>query len=347
MHAVRDPRFKGTDASNLYDEEVGADEMEWSDDEAEAEAKRQRKLARQRSNSVVSHTSTASRGRGGRRGGAPLTGAALGLPSRPHSDYQPEDDMSEVGSSYGGGGAAYDDVLSETGSSISARGRPMPEPYDLEDISVGGESSGAAGSAGGLGRQSSGRGRGGGREHGGRGRGQGRDRGSGRGRGGGGGGRGGGRGHGDRRGDNRSSYQGGGNSGAPSPQMLPALHFGQGGPPQSGGYHPHQPYIPNTGGGGGFPNQGFQPYVPYQPYSPQQPHHQAYNPHMPGPYTSVAQPMQQQQQQQGGGGPAINPLFAAQYAQQFPSGGYNPGAPSWPNGQQSQGGYGGGNQYSE
>ncbi|MCJ1455590.1 hypothetical protein MMC28_005945 [Mycoblastus sanguinarius] len=36
--------FKGSDASNLHDEEVGDDELEFSDDEAEAEHKRQTKL---------------------------------------------------------------------------------------------------------------------------------------------------------------------------------------------------------------------------------------------------------------------------------------------------------------
>jgi H/ACA ribonucleoprotein complex non-core subunit NAF1 len=39
MRAVRDPRFKGSDASNLYDEEINEDEQEWSDDEMEAEAR--------------------------------------------------------------------------------------------------------------------------------------------------------------------------------------------------------------------------------------------------------------------------------------------------------------------
>lgn len=38
--------FKGSDASNLHDEEVGDDELEFSDDEAEAEHKRQVKLQR-------------------------------------------------------------------------------------------------------------------------------------------------------------------------------------------------------------------------------------------------------------------------------------------------------------
>ena len=35
--------FKGSDASNVHDEEVGADEIEFSDDEAEAAYKRQLK----------------------------------------------------------------------------------------------------------------------------------------------------------------------------------------------------------------------------------------------------------------------------------------------------------------
>ena len=39
--------MKGTDASNFHDEEVGEDEMEFSDDEKEAEYKRQQKLKRQ------------------------------------------------------------------------------------------------------------------------------------------------------------------------------------------------------------------------------------------------------------------------------------------------------------
>ncbi|KAH8088253.1 Gar1/Naf1 RNA binding region-domain-containing protein [Filobasidium floriforme] len=41
-----DKRYKGTDASNLHDEEVSESEREWSDDEAEREAKRQRKAGK-------------------------------------------------------------------------------------------------------------------------------------------------------------------------------------------------------------------------------------------------------------------------------------------------------------
>lgn len=38
-----DKRYKGTDASNIHDEEVGESEKEWSDDEAERAAKRNKK----------------------------------------------------------------------------------------------------------------------------------------------------------------------------------------------------------------------------------------------------------------------------------------------------------------
>ncbi|WVO13738.1 hypothetical protein L204_101360 [Cryptococcus depauperatus] len=46
MSALHDPRLKGSDASNIYDEEIGEDEQEWSDDEIEAAAKRNRKNKR-------------------------------------------------------------------------------------------------------------------------------------------------------------------------------------------------------------------------------------------------------------------------------------------------------------
>jgi H/ACA ribonucleoprotein complex non-core subunit NAF1 len=89
MHAIRDPRFKGTDASNLHDEELDEDEQEWSDDEKEAEAKRRKKLnkgkGRQRSGSVMS---TASSVRGGGAGGVSARPGFHGLPAKPHLDCQ-------------------------------------------------------------------------------------------------------------------------------------------------------------------------------------------------------------------------------------------------------------------
>lgn len=71
MNAVRDPRFR-SDASNVYDEEVGEDEREWSDDEKEAEAKRLKKAKRKAK-------------RGGATGGdgRPPTDLPSHLPPRP------------------------------------------------------------------------------------------------------------------------------------------------------------------------------------------------------------------------------------------------------------------------
>lgn len=48
--------MKGTDASNLHDEEVGEDELEFSDDEAEAEYKRQKKLAKRGGRGALSRS---------------------------------------------------------------------------------------------------------------------------------------------------------------------------------------------------------------------------------------------------------------------------------------------------
>ncbi|KAI4239347.1 MAG: hypothetical protein LQ352_007803, partial [Teloschistes flavicans] len=68
--------LRGSDASNMHDEEVGDDEMEFSDDEAEAEYKRrvkQEKLARKggRGGREDGFSKPARGGRGGRRGGYP------------------------------------------------------------------------------------------------------------------------------------------------------------------------------------------------------------------------------------------------------------------------------------
>ena len=59
---------KGSDASNFHDEEVDAEEMEFSDDEAEAEHKRQLKLRKQGRKDEASERTglPAKRGRGGR-----------------------------------------------------------------------------------------------------------------------------------------------------------------------------------------------------------------------------------------------------------------------------------------
>jgi H/ACA ribonucleoprotein complex non-core subunit NAF1 len=62
--------MKGTDASNIHDEEVGEDEIEFSDDEAEAEYKRQKKLAKRAARGGFTGDAPNPVGGGGRgRGG--------------------------------------------------------------------------------------------------------------------------------------------------------------------------------------------------------------------------------------------------------------------------------------
>jgi len=70
--------FKGSDASNIHDEEVGDDELEFSDDEAEAEYKRSLKLHKQV-----------------RRGARGSAGNGFPRVSRPNGvDYSPQNDGS-------------------------------------------------------------------------------------------------------------------------------------------------------------------------------------------------------------------------------------------------------------
>ncbi|MCJ1388848.1 hypothetical protein MMC18_001698 [Xylographa bjoerkii] len=72
--------FKGSDASNIHDEEVGDDELEFSDDEAETEYKRNLKLHRQ-----------------ARRGGRGNASTGFARPLRPNGvGYTPRKDELEV-----------------------------------------------------------------------------------------------------------------------------------------------------------------------------------------------------------------------------------------------------------
>ncbi|WOO76872.1 H/ACA ribonucleoprotein complex non-core subunit NAF1 [Vanrija pseudolonga] len=102
MHAVRDPRFR-SDASNIYDEEVGDDEVEWSDDEAERAAKNRRKKKGKRAGSRVPGTPGS---------------VQHPLPPRPHFDYAGNDDDSV--SLHGDGADRWDEV-SDAGSTASQR----------------------------------------------------------------------------------------------------------------------------------------------------------------------------------------------------------------------------------
>lgn len=100
--------MKGSDASNLHDEEVGDDEMEFSDDEAEAEYRRkikQQKLAR----------------RGGR--------SSMQRSSQQRTDYTPAVQ-----------GLAYDDaVLKEEDDEDGELYTPLARPSNFHEIISGGD----------------------------------------------------------------------------------------------------------------------------------------------------------------------------------------------------------------
>ncbi|OXB36959.1 hypothetical protein LQV05_005015 [Cryptococcus neoformans] len=287
MIAVRDPRYKGTDASNIYDEEVAEEEMEWSDDEAEAAAKRERKQKKKGNR----QSSVSGTPRGGR----------TSLPSRQHWDHQPNDEtMSETGSLYGGGDDNRWEVGSDAGSTASGRGRPMPVSYgDLDDLS--GQSTG---------------GRAGGGRGGGRGRGnQGRDRGRGRG------------GRSSYPLPPRPLQdQSFSNQWQPQQQFVPAYPaYGQSYPQMTQSYPqqpqnasaqhaPYEPHQPSAGMGATahtYTPQGQQDVPGMYALQPQQ-QQGMYSPYPQGQYggASPMYPMQLQGQQ---GGVAINPQFAAQY----------------------------------
>ena len=89
--------MRGTDASNIHDEEVGEDELEFSDDEAEAEYKRQKKLAKRG-------------GRGGlSRGAFNEERAARSFGAPGHDSGQTFINGSDAPQQNYGGGMSYDD----------------------------------------------------------------------------------------------------------------------------------------------------------------------------------------------------------------------------------------------
>ncbi|KAJ7109895.1 Gar1/Naf1 RNA binding region-domain-containing protein [Mycena epipterygia] len=168
-------RFKGSDASNMHDEEPADDELEFSDDEAEAAYKSSLKRKREsRANSVVSsRQSTPSP--------ALMRDQDLAfLESNPYDDHSPYDD------NFGSGPSRptpmpYDDPYSdEYNNAAPAPIEPSPPPPRSRTYSIKDDSEGFGGRTRGRGRgrgsgfdRSEGRGRGRGRERGERGRGRG------------------------------------------------------------------------------------------------------------------------------------------------------------------------------
>ncbi|KIW23607.1 uncharacterized protein PV07_11794 [Cladophialophora immunda] len=115
---------KGSDASNFHDEEVGEDEMEFSDDEAEAEHRRQIKAKRQgRSLDTGRGRGNSKFARGSHRGGS------RGGHHADHRHRNPSD-----GSAYGNGPLEinYDDVpVPDAGDDGYT---PLQRPSDLAEM---------------------------------------------------------------------------------------------------------------------------------------------------------------------------------------------------------------------
>lgn len=112
--------FKGSDASNLHDEEVADDEIEFSDDEAEAEYKKRQKQQKQAKregrSSVPDGFSRGPGGRGGNRG----RGRGRGDRRGGKSNDQPRDTNS--------GGISYDDM--DTDEPYT----PLARPSNLHEM---------------------------------------------------------------------------------------------------------------------------------------------------------------------------------------------------------------------
>jgi len=107
---------KGSDASNFHDEEVAEDEMEFSDDEAEAEHKRQVKAKRQ------GRSGDTGRGRGGSKFGRGSQRGGRGEPHGHHADNN----------GYGSGSLKmnYDDVADGGDEGYT----PLQRPDNMTDV---------------------------------------------------------------------------------------------------------------------------------------------------------------------------------------------------------------------
>ncbi|KAK5724211.1 hypothetical protein LTR17_013497 [Elasticomyces elasticus] len=346
--------LKGTDASNIHDEEVAEEEMEFSDDEAEAEYKRMKKAAKRGGRGGGGGTRGGWEGRSGYDGGA----RSFGAPGHDSGQTFVNGNGNDAPQQGYGGGMSYDDGEGGAGSGNGAGSavgggdvaddfyNPLKRPDNLSQMMA---SSGTAPPElprhnqpqnGDRGRGRGGRGDRGGRGRGDRGRGRG-DRGrGGRGRGGFDGGDRGGRG-GFNRGasnshDGRGSRPGssGGNGGGyrGNAQSYPDRHNndrggrGGGGPPRQPQALPPRPASP-------LPPPvvhqqyatGYGQYPQYQNAQPQQPQQQTYQ--FGGyqfQYGNAAPGTQAQQQQQY---PQAVPAYGQyaqqqgqgqQYAQQYP-----------------------------
>ncbi|KAK5743468.1 hypothetical protein LTR17_002643 [Elasticomyces elasticus] len=325
--------LKGTDASNIHDEEVAEEEMEFSDDEAEAEYKRMKKAAKRGGRGGGGGTRGGWEGRGGYDGGA----RSFGAPGHDSGSTFVNGNGNDAPEQGYGGGMSYDDEAANGSGSATGGGdladdfyNPLKRPDNLSQMMA---SSGTAPPE--LPRHNQpqngdrGRGRGGRGDRGGRGRG---DRGRGRGdRGRGGRGRGGydGGDRGGRGGFNRGAFNSHDGSGSRpgSSGGRPGSSGGNG-----GGYRGNAQSYPDRhnndrgGRGGGGPPRQPQA-LPPRPASPLPPpvvHQQYATGYGQYPQYQNAQPQQSQQQTyQFGGyqfqyGNAAPGTQAQQQQQQYP-----------------------------
>ena len=111
---------KGSDASNFHDEEVGDDELEFSDDEKEAEHKRQMKQQRQQTRlDYLGEPADAGKGRRGRRGAR-----RSNFPRKAHRNGRAAS-----------GEINYDDVDMDNDDGYT----PLQRPTDFQDMIKGRE----------------------------------------------------------------------------------------------------------------------------------------------------------------------------------------------------------------
>jgi len=288
--------YKGSDASNLHDEEIGDDELEFSDDEAEAEHKRNVK-EKKRAKHEARHGQADGFSYGSsKRSGRPPNGYSNGLPSWQEHPLKCTDLSLN-----------YDDVKEEHGDDLYT---PLARPSNLHELMAGEPPSVGSNTNYGVSHR-------GGRDRGGHDRGKGA-----RGRGNRGGDRGG---RGDRRHQGgRGGHRGGNQGESQNPRAQPSV--GQSSPsmPQSNGFSqpPQNSIPPRPPQANGYFSQpghinGFQPYQ-----SPQQP------PMPPPVYTAQSQAQSYPNylaQYPNGNGQAYPQLQQHQnYPSQYPQQQYNP-----------------------
>ena len=125
--------FKGSDASNLHDEEVGDDELEFSDDEAEAEHKRRVKLQRQQKRmGREGQNDGFSRGLGGGRGTFSRGGARRSTNSYLESTVIHE--VQEQTPKPVEAALNYDDIANDPSNDREDLYTPLTRPTNLHEI---------------------------------------------------------------------------------------------------------------------------------------------------------------------------------------------------------------------